>query len=340
MTSVAVIGVGSMGVHHARVYNELAEARLVAVADRNPGDAESAARQFNARAYTDYRKLLEVERPEAVSVAVPTAQHEEIAIAALEAGAHILVEKPIAATLEAGQRIIDCARRHKRLLMVGHILRFNPAIQHLKQKLDSGELGRVFQIVCRRIGPFPLRVQDVGVAIDLATHDLDLMRFLTGMDPLRVFAESEHRLVAEHDDLLLGLLRFPEGITGLLEINRLTPFRVREVLVLGERGLFHVDTLTQDMFFHEHMPPHETLPLSSATPKEPQSKLPVSFPVPRNEPLKVEIRAFLQAVQGEIKVPVTGRDSLIALCLALTLLESGREHQVKEIACTGTKKKS
>ncbi len=252
MTRVAVIGVGSMGKNHARVYSELPEAELVAVADENEANATSVGNTFGVRGYTDYRALLEKEKPEAVSIAVPTALHETVALAALEAGAHILVEKPIAATLEEGQHIIEAARRYQRCLMVGHIVRFNPAIQLLKIKLQSGELGRIFQIFCRRAGPFPARIRDVGVVIDLAPHDVDNMRFLVEQDPDRVYAETARRIHTEHEDLLFGMLHFPSGITGALEINWLTPTKVREVLVLGERGLFRVDDLVQDLYFYEN----------------------------------------------------------------------------------------
>jgi predicted dehydrogenase len=135
--------------------------------------------------------MLAVEQPEAVSIAVPTVLHEEVALAALESGAHILVEKPIAATLEEGRQIIAQARDLNRILMVGHIVRFNPAIQALKQKLLAGELGRIFQIVCRRVGPLPTRIRDIGVVIDLAPHDLDLMRFRPA-DPLRRRDRAAH----------------------------------------------------------------------------------------------------------------------------------------------------
>ncbi|MCI0520347.1 MAG: Gfo/Idh/MocA family oxidoreductase, partial [Chloroflexi bacterium] len=249
---VAVIGVGSMGRNHARVYSELAGVELAAVCDANPAAAGQAGEKFGAAAYSDYRAMLAEVQPQAVSVATPTALHEEVALAALEAGAHVLVEKPIAATLEAGQRMIDYARQVERLLMVGHIVRFNPALQQLKQKLQAGELGRIFQIICRRVGPFPARIRDVGVVVDLAPHDVDLMRFLTDMNPERVFAETEQRIHTDHEDLVLGLLRFPDGITGALEINWLTPTKVREVLVLGERGMFRVDDLTQDLYFYEN----------------------------------------------------------------------------------------
>jgi len=214
MIKVAIIGVGSMGKNHARVYSELPEAKLVAVADADSKTVESVAAKYGLHAYADYREMLEKEKPQAVSVAVPTALHERVGIEALEAGAHVLIEKPIAATLEEGQRLIERARALGRQLMVGHIVRFNPAMQALKQKLINGELGRIFQIFCRRAGPFPARIRDVGVVVDLAPHDVDVMRFLTGSTPNRVYAETEWRIHTEHEDLVWGLLRFPDGGSG------------------------------------------------------------------------------------------------------------------------------
>uniref|UniRef100_UPI002ADDE5FD Gfo/Idh/MocA family oxidoreductase n=1 Tax=Thermoflexus sp. TaxID=1969742 RepID=UPI002ADDE5FD len=151
---VAVIGVGSVGAQHARIYSELPGVKLVAVADPDPERVGMVAVRYGASLYTDYRQMLEKERPDAVSVAVPTALHEQVGLDALEAGAHVLIEKPIADTLEGARRLIDRARELGRQLMVGHVVRFNPAMQALKRKLEAGELGRVFQIFCRRIGPF------------------------------------------------------------------------------------------------------------------------------------------------------------------------------------------
>ena len=331
MIKVAVIGVGSMGKNHARVYSEITDAQLVAVVDADEKIAHSVAYQYNTRAYRDYRVMLERERPQAVSVVVPTALHEKVATAVLEAGAHVLVEKPIAATLEEGRNLIEKARATGKQLMVGHIVRFNPAIRALKQKLEAGELGRIFQITCRRVGPFPPRIRDVGVVVDLAPHDMDLMRYLTGLDPVRIYAETEQRIHTDHEDLLVGLLRFPDSVTGTLEINWLTPTKVREVLVLGERGLFRVDDLTQDLYFYENAhlagrvwPAYQTL-------KGVSEGSMIRFALERYEPLKAELQAFLRAVQEGSPVPVSGEDGLAALRLALALVESGQTHRVIEI---------
>lgn len=325
---VAVIGVGSMGIHHARIYRELPEVDLVAVADTDPQRAEVVAARYNARPYTDHRRMLERERPDAVSIAVPTALHESIGLDALEAGAHVLVEKPIAATPEGALRLIGRARELGRQLMVGHVVRFNPAMQALKQRLEAGELGRVFQVFCRRAGPFPSRIRDVGVVVDLAPHDIDIMRFLLGSEPLRIYAETEQRIHTEHEDLLWGVLRFSEGVVGVLELNWLTPVKIRETLVLGERGMFRVDDLNQDFYFYENGQAADLPWPALQTLRGVSEGCMIRYPIQRYEPLRAELEAFISALKDGKPVPVSGEDGLAALRLALALVESGKTHRV------------
>jgi len=204
-------------------------------------------------------------------------------------------------------------------------------MQALKQKLTDGELGRIFQIFCRRAGPFPARIRDVGVVIDLAPHDVDVMRFLTGLDPIRVFAETERRIHTEYEDLLWGMLRFPDSVVGSLEINWLTPTKIREVLVLGERGLFRVDDLTQDLYFYENAQAYGNMWPALQTLKGVSEGSMTRYALQRYEPLKAELQAFLRAVKEGAAVPVSGEDGLAALKIALALVESGKKHQVVEI---------
>ncbi len=331
MIKAAVIGVGSMGKNHARVYGELPDVELVAVADADMNSARAVGERAGVSYYSNYRQMLNERKPQVVSVAVPTALHAEVAIAAMESGAHVLVEKPIASTLEEGRQIIQRAAELDRKLTIGHIVRFNPAIRALKHKIAEGELGRIFQIVCRRVGPFPSRIRDVGVVIDLAPHDLDVMRYLTGSNPIRIFAETEQRIHTEHEDLLTALLRFPDGVTGVLEINWLTPTKVREILVLGERGLFRVDDLTQDLYFYENavIDPVSWPALQNLKGVSEGSM--IRFALQRYEPLKAELQAFLKSIQEDTPVSVSGEDGLAALELALALVESGRSHRIIEV---------
>ena len=328
MLTAAVIGVGSMGRNHARVYSKLDEARLVGVSDLIHTTAQEVGALYGVPAYQDYREMLAEVRPTVVSITVPTANHVEIGIAAMHAGAHVLIEKPIADTLEGGYRLIHAAQSFERQLMVGHIVRYNPAVQLLKEKLSKGELGRIFQITCRRVGPFPARIRDVGVVVDLATHDLDVMRYLTAMEPTRVFAETEHRINTEQEDLMLALLRFPGGITGSLEVNWLTPNKVREILVLGEHGLFRVDDLAQDLFFYENADQSGVLWHPRESIKGVSEGAMTRYALKRREPLQAELHAFLAAIRTGKPVPVSGEDGIAALRLALALVESGKRNQV------------
>ncbi len=325
---VAVIGVGAMGRNHARVYWEMPDVELLGVADADKETAEAVARRYSTRAYGDYRRLLDEERPDAVTIAVPTADHASVALEVISRGIHVLIEKPIASGQEKGREIVAEADNAGVCLMVGHIERFNPAVVALKAHLAAGELGRVFQIDARRQGPFPARVRDVGVVIDLAVHDLDVMRYVSGAEIVRVYAETEQRIHTHCEDLLAGTVRLSNGAIGTLTINWLTPAKIRELYVTGERGMFRVDYLTQDLAFYENAT------VSSAGWEALHMLRGVSegrmirYVVPKKEPLRAEQEAFLAAVRGEAPVAVTGADGLKALELAEATVASGLQHRV------------
>lgn len=320
-----------MGYNHLRVYSEMGDVEVVGASDLNRERMQLTEDRFSVNTYMSYQDLFEKEKPEAVSITVPTAEHEKVAAYALEKGAHVLVEKPIAATVEEGKRLIALVNKLDRQLMVGHIIRFNPAMQSLKTRLENGDLGKIFQVFCRRAGPFPARIRDVGVVVDLAPHDVDIMRFLTGMNPMRVFAETEQQIHTDHEDLLFGLLRFPEGITGALEINWLTPTKMRETLVLGEKGLFRVDDLMQDLFFYENTQAVGELWSPFRAIRGVSEGSMTRFSIKRQEPLKAELAAFINAIREGHKMPVTGQDGLEALRISLALVESGKTHRVIEV---------
>lgn len=327
----AVIGLGSMGSNHARVYGELDNVQLVGLVDISADRLHDAASRFSVPVYSDHREMIEKEKPDIISVTVPTSDHERVADFCLRAGAHLLVEKPISASVEEARRMIALALECGRHLMIGHIIRFNPAVQELKSRLENGEAGRIFQIFCRRAGPFPARIRDVGVVVDLAPHDVDIMRHLTGLNPTRVYAETEQQVHTEHEDLLFGLLRFPGGLTGALELNWLTPTKIRETLVLGEGGLFRVDDLLQDLYFTANSQANGELwsPLRNIRGVSEGSM--IRYEIKRAEPLKAELQAFVEAVRLDRPMPVSGEDGLEALRLSLALVESGREHKVIEV---------
>ena len=192
--------------------------------------------------------------------------------------------------------------------------------------MAAGELGRVFQIDARWQGPFPARVQDVGVVIDLAVHDLDVMRYVTGAEIDRVFAETERQIHSSHEDLLTGLVRLSDGTVGTLMVNWLTPTKIRQLDVIGEKGMFRVDYLTQDLYFYENgAAPAGDWPFRDLRGVS-EGRM-IRFVVAKQEPLRAEIEGFLAAVRGEAPVPVTGEDGLRALHLAQSVVLSGLENR-------------
>ena len=323
----AVIGVGSMGRNHARVYRELPETHLVAVADESAAQAESLGELHGCHAYTDISAMLATEKPDIVSVVVPTTAHLSVGTLALEAGCHVIVEKPIAATEAEAMSLIETARRVGRQLMVGHIVRFDPAIQTLTGHLQDGEMGRIYQVKSRRLGPFPNRIRDVGVIVDLATHDLDIARHLTGQPITRVYCEIARRLHAGHEDMVVGTLRHADGTVGLIDINWLTPSKVRELTVTGEGGMFLVDYLTQDLYFFENSDAEAVEWDRMALIKGVSEGKMIRYPLRRAEPLKLELEAFARSVLDGTPVPVSGQDGLDALTVAMALLRSGETHE-------------
>jgi UDP-N-acetylglucosamine 3-dehydrogenase len=324
LLKVGVIGLGSMGRQHARVYDEMDNlVELVAVADSNPEALQRATRRRLTRGYLDYREMLECEDLDAVSVVVPTSVHHVVCAEVIDHGIDLLVEKPIAANSDLALKMIQHAERAGVRLAVGHVERSNPAVVELRRQLAQGKLGRVFQVKARRAGPFPERIKDVGVVIDLATHDLDLMLHLTRSTIERVHAETTRNIHTEHEDGLMAVLRFADGSVGSLDVNWLTPYKVRDLTLVGARGMFVVDYLRQELLFCENgsvVNDWDHLAVLSGV----SEGRTIRLVVPRIEPLRAELEAFLEAVRSRTTPAVDGWDGLQALVAAEAILASAR----------------
>ncbi len=324
MIRAAVIGFGSIGQHHARIYHEMDGVELAAVADPSDTRRERAARRFKVPTYLSHVELLEAEQLDVVSVTVPTMLHHPVALAAIARGVNLLVEKPIAATVEQADDMIQAAAARGVTLAVGHIERFNPAIVELKRRLDHVELGRIFQMQARRLSPFPSYVSDVGVVLDLATHELDIMRYLLGCEASQLVADVGRNVHAAHEDMLSAILRFTNGVVGVLDINWLTPAKIRELRITGEGGMYLVDYIHQDLYFYQNAEAPsrwDTLALFRGVEEGDVLKLRVN----KVEPLERELRSFVKAVSDHSQPLVTGEDGRRALILAQALLNSARE---------------
>lgn len=336
----AVIGVGVMGQHHVRVYRDLAEVELVGVADADARMRAAIEHRYHVPSYASHVELLERTRPDLVTVAVPTAFHLEVAREAISRGVHVLIEKPVAESEADGQALIDLAGRQGVVLAVGHIERHNPAIRALKALIDAGQVGPIFEMRAERIGPFPARIRDVGVVLDLATHDIDVICHLAASPLLRVFAETQQKIHSTREDMLSGIMRFSNDITGVLHVNWLTPAKRRRLSVTGVRGVYEVDYITQDLTFYEN---GDLADNGRGLAGFPDLQLfrgvsegrVIRDRVDKHEPLRLEVEDFVRAVREGRPPRVSGEEGLNVLRIAHALVQSGREHRVVEIrACS------
>lgn len=305
---IAVIGAGVMGRNHMRVYNELADVELVAIADLR----EEVLVESPVRAYQDYRRLLEEETLDAVSIAVPARVHHDVALACIERGIATLVEKPLAATLAEGSALRDAAEANSTPLMVGHIERFNPAVRELKQRLEGGALGRIFEARTRRVGPFFQRERDIGAAHDLATHDIDVLFLLLEHGVVQVRAETQCNVRTEFEDSVTALLRFENGTIAQIEANWLTPVKQRELTLVGERGMYVLDYISQSLTYYPQAGSAEG------------AAEPVVVPGAGAEPLRAEVAAFVRVARRLEAPPVSASDGIASLRVADAIVESGR----------------
>jgi UDP-N-acetylglucosamine 3-dehydrogenase len=326
-----VVGLGMMGRNHVRVWDEAVDGvELVAVADPDPVALARATTGRRARGFEDAERMLAEEELDLVSIVAPTSLHLPVTLAALRSGANVLVEKPIAATRDEATQMIDAAEAAGRMLTVGHIERFNPAIRELRRRLAAGELGRIFQVKATRLGPFPARIRDVGVVVDLAPHDLDVMRYLVDSEPIRLYAETERRIHTEHEDLFNGIIKFANGVVGVLDINWLTPTKRRTLTVTGERGMLLADYIAQDLVLFANPDAPETWENPGAgdrTTSVAEGEM-TRYSIRREEPLVVELDEFARAVRDGGPPPVAPRDAMIALLLARTMVESAETGRV------------
>lgn len=323
---VAVIGAGRQGARHIATFQRLEQARLVAVADPSVAARRVAITGLRAREFDDWRCLLDELAPQldAVSVATSSDTHYEVTRAALEAGLDVLVEKPIATSIHDALALGELAQRLGRKLMVGHIERFNPAVAKLRTLVNEGRLGTIYRVHGTRIGPSPMRDLNSGVALDLATHDLDAMEFVLGSRLTRVFADGGHFNHGEHEDLLTCLMRFEGDIRGLLDVNWLTPEKQRELTVVGEAGMIRASYLTQDVWFIESSSTSSSAWDELATIRGDSEGSAIRFALRRVEPMRAELSAFLTCIVEDTREPVTAREGARALAAALAVLESAR----------------
>lgn len=321
-----VIGVGSIGQNHARVYNDLPDVKLIWVHDNNPETAERIGKRYDIPYGTNLNELLDNGTPDLVSVAVPTVHHFPVAKETLSRRIHTLIEKPIAHTVAEADELIALAQTENTLLTVGHIERFNPAVRTLKERLEKGIIGEVFRAQARRMSPFPARIQDVGVAVDLSTHDIDILRFITGSDVQRAYAETAS-IITPHEDIVDVTLSLHNGVGATLNTSRLTPTKIRELTIHGTHGMFHVNYLTQELYLYHNGNARSTWDSLKNLSGVSEGDV-LKIAIAKEEPLKAELAHFVDCVRNGLTPLVSGDDGKKALAVALAIIESGKTHQV------------
>jgi UDP-N-acetylglucosamine 3-dehydrogenase len=302
LLKVGVVGVGVMGSNHARVLSEMSGVHLVGVADPDRKNRDFVARALGCPAFSDIDALLR-SGVDAITIAAPTHLHHDLALECIARGVSLLVEKPIASNVPEGRAIVAAARRAGVTLMIGHVERFNPAVESIKRAIKDQD---ILSIAITRVGPFPPRMSNVGVVIDLAVHDIDLIRWFTDSEIVEIQPQLSSA-VAEREDIALLQFRTASGVLAHINTNWLTPFKARNIHIATRDKYLIADLLTlqvTECFGFQTDGSYSMRHLS----------------VGYAEPLRAELVAFINAVRGGATPAVTGEEGVASLEIAMRCL--------------------
>ncbi|HEY1982454.1 MAG TPA: Gfo/Idh/MocA family oxidoreductase [Xanthobacteraceae bacterium] len=301
---LGVVGIGVMGSNHARVLSELPGVKLIGVADPDRKRCEQVAKTLGCGSFSDAEGLIR-EGIDAVTIAAPTHLHRDIATECAARGIHIMVEKPIASTVEESRAVVAAARRAGVTLMVGHVERFNPAVQSIKRAIQDQD---ILSIAITRVGPFPPRMSNVGVVIDLAVHDIDLIRWFTDSEIVEIQPQTSSA-VAEREDIALLQFRTASGVLAHINTNWLTPFKARTIHIATRDKYVIGDLLTLQVTECFGFQPDGSYSMRHLS-------------VGYAEPLRSELMAFVSAIRTGQPPAVTGEEALASLEIAIRCLDA------------------
>ena len=311
---VAVVGTGFWGRNHARVYKELAETELLAICDIDPERAKTVANQFGVKPYTNTAKMLKNTDVKAVSICTWSTSLAKEAMKALDAGKHVLVEKPMATNVKQAEKLIETAKQKRLHLTVGFLMRFIPGLQQIRKAVEDETIGEPVCATAKRVSQWPERIGDVGVVKDTAIHDIDVMRYVFNEDPTAVYARIGNMKQGKFEDYAQIMLTFEGGKTAFIESNWLTPYKTRVLVVTGSEAIMKLDYITQELTIEN-------------------AKESVQPRYAMQEPLKLELQHFAKCIIDKQKPIVTGIDGLKALRIAEAALKSsssGKTVKLKE----------
>jgi len=293
---IGVVGVGAIGINHARVYSEMARADLVAIYDADPGRAKEVAERFGTTAVDSVEDL--VARVDAASVATPTVTHVEVGKLLMDAGKHVLVEKPISDTLDGARELVEKARDAGVILQVGHIERFNPVMGLIEERLTAPKF-----IEAHRLSPFPNRSMDIGVVLDVMIHDLEIILHLVRSEIESIDAVGVP-VLTHREDIANARLRFKSGCVANVTASRISPEKMRKLRVFQEDTYLSLDYQNQSGELYR---------------REGMEIVREEVAVEKDEPLKLELRAFVDCASGGGRPKVSGYEGMAALDVAMEI---------------------
>lgn len=293
---VGIIGLGWMGKVHLRIYSEMRGVDVVGVVDVDNNTLEQVGDTYGVPVFTSLDELLD-QKPEAMSVCVPTYMHHDVAMKIIERGIPLLVEKPLARTAAEGREMVDAAAAKDVPLMVGHVERFNPAVARIRELVAD---DHVISIQIERVGPYPPRIQDVGVIRDLASHDIDLVRHITGSEYKNIYAVTSCN-IGEHEDTVIISAEMNSGVLAQINCNWITPYKSRKIHVATKTRYIEGDLITQQVKEYSKFETYQ----ASYQVRE--------WPMMFREPVKEELTAYMAALREGKPVPISGQDGLVVL---------------------------
>jgi len=304
---VAVVGTGFWGKNHARVYKELESTNLVAICDVNAERAKAIADQYCVKAYTNSALMLKDPEVQAVSICTWSTMLAKEALKALQAGKHVLVEKPMATNTKQAETLLKAAEENGLHLTVGFLMRFIPGLQQIREAVATKKIGDLVSASAKRVSQWPERIGDVGVVKDTAIHDIDVMRYVSGQEAVSVYAKTGNMRHRQFEDYAQIMLAYEHGGSAFIESNWLTPYKTRTLTVTGTDAIMRLDYITQELWIEnakENLQPR------------------ISF----QEPLKMELQHFADCILEKKKPIVTGKDGLKALEIAIAALKSSAKN--------------
>lgn len=313
----AVIGVGKMGINHVRVYAKTPDIDFTSVAELSDTLGQAVAKEFNVKLYKNYEDLLDTEKPDLVSICVPTSFHYVVAKTCIEKGVNILLEKPICTEVGEAEELLTIAKKNKVKMLVGHIERHNPAVKKVKEMIDQGKLGQITSIIARRVGGFPYQIRDANIMADLAIHDIDIINYLLDDLPKEVYVNRQRIHIEKREDSVEYFLKYKHA-SGYVQTNWITPVKIRKLNITGSEGYIEMDYITQKIEFYKSnfdKFKEDYKGFSDYVLRFSESDI-IDVPVEKKEPLTEEIHYFINCVRNDISID--SEFAKVALEIALT----------------------